>query len=211
MTVDNHPLILEGIRVRLSGVKELKIVAEAGNGKEALALLEKIHVDVILMDVDMPVMNGFDAARAILLQFQSIKIIALTMFDEKSIIQKMLESGASGYLLKNVKKEELIAAILTVMQGNSYYSSEIYTAMAQKTIDSMTTKITKQKLSVPLSPREIEILKLVADGLTTNEIAKKLFISAKTVETHRAHLLSKINVRNIAGLIKFAIQNGLVE
>lgn len=211
LIADDHQLIIDGIKMHLANVRQIKIVAEATNGKEALTLLKKIPVDLVLMDVDMPVMNGFDTTRAITLQFPAVKIIALTMFDEKSIILKMMQAGAKGYLLKSVKKEELLQAITTVMEGKEYFSSDVHTALAQKTIDVLASKVQQQQLTVPLSSREMEIIKLIAQGLTSKEISEKLFISVKTAETHRTHIMRKIDAHNVAGLIKFAIQNGLTD
>lgn len=208
--VDDHQLILEGIKSRLAETDHIKIVGEASNGKEAIEQLRKIHPDVILMDIAMPVMNGFDTARMIRAQYPQIKIIALTTYDEKGIIKKMLDAGALGYILKNVKREELLKAIETVMSGNNYFSSEISLALLKPAVEEILPALPKQP-TVALTRREIEILQQIAMGLTSNEIAQKLFISTNTVDTHRNNIMSKLGVNNIASLIRYAIQNKLIE
>ena len=206
---DDHQLIIDGIKSRLADIDHIKIIAEANNGKELLETLQKNVPDIILMDIQMPVMNGFDATLEILSLYPFIKIIALTTYDEKSIIRKMLDAGACGYILKNVKKDELIKAIETVMSGKQYYSSEITITMAKPSAEEV---IPSQPVAYGknlLSERETEILRLIAQGYTNHEIAQKLFISVKTVDTHRTNIMKKIEVHNIAGLIRYAIQNKL--
>lgn len=209
--VDDHQLIIDGIKSRLTDVSHLKIIGEANNGKEALEKLRKIQPDVILMDIGMPVMNGFEATRMIAALYPKVKIITLTTYDEKAIIKKMLDAGALGYILKNVKKEELVNAIETVMRGEQYISSEISLALAKSTAEEILPDTPLQQLPIALTRREKEVLRLIAMGLTNNEIASKLFISASTVDTHRTHIMNKCDVHNIASLIRYAIKNNLTE
>lgn len=210
MIVDDHQLIVDGLKSLLSGEKNIRIVAEASNGKEALRQLETEEVDVILMDIEMPVMNGCDATRAIISEYPYIKIIALTSFDERSIISKMLNAGASGYLLKNIKKEILLEAIETVVKGEPYYSSEISIIMEKPTAEEALAPKNPQALSV-LTDREIEVLKLIVLGISNKEAAEKLFVSPKTIDVHRTNIMRKLDIHNLAGLVKLALENHLLD
>lgn len=219
MLVDDQSLIIDGIYARLVNIPHIKIVSQAENGREALEKLneaksasrglKEIHPDIILMDVEMPVMNGFEATQKIRAQHPDIKIIALSTYDEKSIVLKMLSAGASGFILKNIKKEELINAIETVMTGQEYFSSEISLSLAKRSSEEIFQAPLKH-LANPLSDRETEVLRLVVQGLSNTQIAQKLFISAKTVNTHRTSVMKKLDVHNVAGLIRTAIQYKLV-
>ncbi|MBI4946032.1 MAG: response regulator transcription factor [Bacteroidetes bacterium] len=211
MLVDDHQLIIDGISARLADTPHLKIIAQADNGRDALEKLKKCKPDVILMDVEMPVMNGFETTQQIRLKYPDIKVIALSTYDEKSIILKMLNAGACGFLLKNIKKEELLQAIETVMSGKQYFSSEISLALAKPSMeDPPVPQSPYASGAAPLSDRELEVLRLVVQGLSNTQIAARLFISAKTVNTHRTHVMHKLEVHNVASLIRVAIQHKLV-
>lgn len=211
MLVDDHQIIVDGIRSLLSDVINIAIVAQANSGREALAILEKTSVDIVLMDIEMPLLNGADATLLITTRYPDIKVIALSSYDEKSIIKKMLNAGAKGYILKNINKEILMEAIDTVAKGKTYFSSEITITLATSSAADIITQ-EKQTSSINLlSSREIEILKHVVDGLSNTEIAGKLFISAKTVDTHRSNIMQKLHIHNVVGLVKYAIKSGLLE
>jgi len=212
MIVDDHQIIIDGIKSVLSDESTIFVIAEANNGRDAIALLENKAVDIILMDIEMPILNGCDATAIITAKYPYIKVIALTTYDEKSIVKKMLNSGASGYVLKNINKQILIKAIDTVARGEIYYSSEIPILLANNT--TIANDIIPQKQTTQntiLSTREIEIVQLIANGLSSNEIADKLFLSPKTIETHRTNIMRKLDIRNVVGLVKYAIKNGLIE
>ena len=212
MLVDDHQLIINGLKSLLVEEKIINIIAEASNGKEAIELLaQNPNIDVILMDIEMPVMNGWDATKIITSRYPSIKIIALSTFSEKAIIKKMLDSGASGYLLKNIRKENLIEAIVTVHQGNQYFCSEISLALFKQTAEEIILPSKQNDNTHLLSSREIEILKLIASGLSNPEIGKKLFISPKTVKAHRENMMKKLDIHNVVELVRYAIGNGLIE
>lgn len=207
MIVDDHQIIIDGIKALLKDEKNIFVAAEANNGKDAIAIMGKIPLDIILMDIEMPLLNGCDATAVITTRYPTAKIIALTTYDEKSIVTKMLNAGASGYILKNINKEILMEAINTVIKGKTYFSSEISITLAASSSD-----ITSQLPVSPdalLSPREIEILKHIANGFSNNEIADKLFISSKTIDTHRTNIMQKLNIHNVVGLVKYAIKMGL--
>jgi two-component system, NarL family, nitrate/nitrite response regulator NarL len=191
------------LRALLAGDARYEIKGEALNGKEALSILDLLKVDVVLLDIDMPVMNGIDTTRAIRQKFPDVRIIILSMHDEKSMISKMLDIGADGYVLKNSDKLSLAKAIEDVMAGRRYLSEEANAILLSPARNQFSGKLSE------LTDREIEILKLVAEGLSNKEIGDRLFISHRTVDTHRTNLMTKLNVHNVAGLVRFAIQNGL--
>lgn len=211
MIVDDHQIIIDGIKSVLGDVNNIFVIAEANNGRDAITILEKKTVDIILMDIAMPILNGCDATAIITARYPLIKVIALTTYDEKSIVKKMLDSGASGYVLKNINKEILIEAIDAVAKGKIYYSSEIPILLATPSSENPITEKKQATYTSLLSSREIEILQHIANGLSSNEIADKLFLSSKTIETHRTNIMRKLNIRNVVGLVKFAIKSGLVE
>jgi DNA-binding NarL/FixJ family response regulator len=212
MIVDDHQIMIDGIYSMLANEPDISIIQYANNGKQAIIMLEETTVDVVIMDIEMPIMNGIDATKHITANFPAIKIIALTTYDEKSIINAMLEAGATGYILKNINKEILVQAIKTVADGKNYYGTDITIAMAKNVLGKSTTNTLKEEQIISsLSPREIDILKNIVNGLSNKEIGEKLFISPKTVDTHRNNIMKKLDVHNTASLVKFAIKIGLVD
>lgn len=210
MLVDDHQIITDGISSLLEDIPGIKVVAAARDGMEAIGLLNEVDVDVILMDIQMPVMNGWETTGAVMKDCPHIKIIALTTFDERSIVQKMIQAGAKGYILKNINKDKLVEAIVAVHHGETYFSGEIQVALE--------TLNPRNEISKPpdailnsLSTKEIQILKLIANGYTNKEMGEMLHISAKTVDNHRTHIMQKLDMHNTSGLVRFAIQNGLVQ
>lgn len=203
LLVDDHAIVTDGLKSLISGVDGYDVVASCTNGKEALEMLSHVKVDIVLMDIDMPEMNGIEATKAIKKQFDNVKIIILTMHDEKAMIKALMEDGADGYLLKNSSKEGLLQALEAVAQGKKHLSEEANTILLKKDGEG------SKKLS-DLTEREVEILRLVAEGLSNKEIGDRLFISHRTVDTHRTNLMQKLDVHNVAGLVRVAIQEGLV-
>ncbi|MBL4655431.1 MAG: response regulator transcription factor [Bacteroidia bacterium] len=209
--VDDHQIIIDGLKSLLAGHENIQVIGTAGNGIEALKELEEKKCHVIIMDIKMPEMNGIEATSAIKKKYPDVNIVALTTYGEKKLIQEIIKAGALGYILKNTGKQELDAAIIAVANGQKYYSSEV----AMKLLDAdQGSKVTVYKGDFEeaevLTQREIDVLRLIANEHTTAEIGEKLFISVNTVETHRKHLIQKLNVKNVAGLVKYAIQNGYV-
>lgn len=207
---DDHKIIRVGLRGLLEREKDIEVAGEANNGMNLLALLKSTATDVILMDIDMGDTNGIETTRQVKELYPAAQVLGLTMHEEQHYIIPMLEAGASGYLLKDAGREELLGAIHTVYHGDSYFS--------QKVSATLLHAITKQteapsfkagKNQIPLSDRETEVLQLIARELSNGEIAEKLFISIRTVDTHRRNLLEKLNVKNTAGLVKYAIENGI--
>ena len=205
LIVDDHQVVLDGIQSMLEQEEDISIAGKLMNGPDALEFLKTSPVEVALIDINMPGMDGIELCKAIQKMCPEIKVLALTTFNEVSFITNMMKSGASGYLLKNTTKEELITAIKTIQQGEQYLAQEVQ----EKLISASFGK--KDSTFIPkLTRREKEVLKLIMEEFTTKEIAEKLFISVATVETHRLHLLNKLGVRNTAGLVKIAIQKGLI-
>jgi DNA-binding NarL/FixJ family response regulator len=205
--VDDHEIFRNGLKMILGRLKHIDIVGEAANGQEFLNLLKTTTCDVVLMDIEMPVMNGIDATAKAMTANPGLKIIALTMFQEDDYIQSMMDAGVRGFLIKNVGKETLDKAILTVYRGGTYYSEELFNFFTKKF--SEPPKIDEPEID--LTSREKEILQLLAQGMGNKEIADKLFISERTVVGHKSHLLAKTGTKSAISLLAFAIKNGLVE
>jgi DNA-binding NarL/FixJ family response regulator len=200
---DDHYMVIEGIRSLLQNDDEIELIGYASNAASCLAFLKQEQPDVILMDVSMPDKSGIDLCKEVKEKYPFIQILGLSTFDQKSFVMKMMESGATGYLLKNASKQELSKAIHLASEGKKYLSHSASDALKSAL---------KDKSSLPfITRREKEVLKLIADGLTNVEIAKKLFISTSTVDTHRKSLLAKFHMKNTASLVRFITQNGLIE
>ncbi len=205
LLVDDHPLVLDGISSRLQVEDGIEVVGQASNGKEALETADKVHPHVVLMDVTMPVMGGLEATRLFKQQMPGARVLILTMHDDQEYILKLMQSGASGYVLKNVSSEELIKAIETVHQGNTYFSAGASQSLFRG------NENRKRKIDGLLTKREETVLKLIAEGDSNKEIANSLNISVRTVETHRQNIKSKLDIHTAAGLTKYAIEIGLIE
>jgi DNA-binding NarL/FixJ family response regulator len=213
LVVDDHQMIRDGIRASLSDVTTIRIVAEAANGNEALEQLAR-HPKVQLVVMDINLGNGEDGiatTRHIVQQFPQVYVLALSMHDEEARITSMLQAGAAGYLLKDTGMDELVTAIHTVAQGESYFCQRVSATMMQRFMTHQATQH-KSKVTLPeqLTRREREVLQLIAEENTNPEIAEKLFISPRTVDTHRRNLILKLNVKNTAGLVRYAIKHELV-
>jgi DNA-binding NarL/FixJ family response regulator len=198
--VDDHYMVIEGIRSLLQNEVTVEWVGHASNAASCLAFLQQQLPDVILMDINLPDKNGIDLCKEVRQLYPSVFVIGLSTFNQQSFIQKMMENGASGYVIKNATQEELMEAIKMVANGKTYLSDEA--ALSLRKNNTGETPV--------LTRREKEVLELIADGMTNNEIAAKLFISVTTVDTHRKNLLAKFDARNIASLIKSAMQMQLL-
>jgi two-component system, NarL family, nitrate/nitrite response regulator NarL len=207
LITDDHKLVIDGLKAMIQGISELDFVGECRSGIETLKFLEYIKTDVALMDIDMPEMNGIEATKKIKQLYPGIKVLILTMHDEKSMIENLMEIGADGYILKNSDRKELIKAINSVHSGNKYFSDDVIQALNRK---EDTIGLNSNNLDM-LTEREIEIIKLVCEGLSNKEIGEQLDISHRTVDTHRNNILKKIEANNTAGLIRFAMKNGLIS
>ncbi len=201
---DDHHLVREGFKALLGNLDFVEIVGEASNGQQVLDLLRSgRHAQVVLMDIEMPVMDGLTATEHIMRDYLGVKVIALTMLNSRESIQSAVGKGVKGFLFKNTTQTELAEAIRRVANGESYFSSDVAMVLLHSTAE-MDNDVSQ------LSERELEILKLVAEGYSSNEIGDKLFISPRTVDTHRNNLIHKLHVNGIVGLVRFALQHKLV-
>lgn len=200
--VDDHPVVSEGLRSLLAGEKEIAWQGHALSAADCLAHLQQLPVDVLLLDINLPDKNGVDLCKEVKSKFPQVKVLALSTLNQPSFINKIMNNGGSGYMLKNAGKTELMEAIQAVAAGDTYLSDE-----AQALVNAAL----QQREGVPyLTRREKEILGLLAAGLTTPEIAEKLFVSHWTVDGHRKSIMTKLDVKNTASLIKYAYENGLL-
>ncbi len=203
---DDHQLFRNGLKLLLNSFSEFEVTGEASNGEEFLKLLQNTPVDIALMDINMPEMDGIEATRKGLKMCPSLNIIALSMYGEDEYYYKMIDAGVKGFLLKDSDISEVREAIITVIKGGSYFSQELLYNVIQK------IKLREQETKTAvLSKREKEILLKICEGMSNQEIAETLFISKRTVDKHRANLLGKTNSKNTASLILYAIRNKLIE
>ena len=209
LIVDDHQVLIDGITSILSPVDSIEVVASATSGQEALAKVRMLQPDVVLMDINMPEMNGIEACKKILASHPNTRIIALTMHEEYVFIRQMLDAGAHGYLLKHSGKDEIVHAIEQVYRHSSYYSSEVTKTL----VEGMRRNVGRhqQKAKIHLTKREKEVLRLIVAGKTSPEIATDLYIGQSTAETHRTNLFRKLGVHNAAALVRVAIEKKLVD
>jgi DNA-binding NarL/FixJ family response regulator len=211
MLVEDHQIVREGLKELLDGHHDIEVAYEAHNGKHALEQLKSHLPDIILTDITMPILDGFELAAVIQNKYPHVKLLVLTMHMSDVYIKKAFAHGASGYLPKNISKTELISAIRTISEGKKYFNHEVSAILMNNMVDNLQNEqksVARQ--STDLSERETEIVKLLAEGNNSQEIGEKLFISKKTVDNHRLNILQKLNVKNVAGLIKYAIINKLI-
>lgn len=213
LLVDDHKVLRDGIRYTLSLQEKIPVeIDEAENGREAVEMARQFNYDIIIMDIKMPDVGGIAATKEIIKYDKRAKILALSMHDEEYQIVKMIQAGARGYILKNIGSEELLKAIIKVSKGEKYYSSEVAIKLMGSYHDDIVERKPRQKKSYIgiLSKRELEILKLIANEYTNEQIAKKLFISKRTVDSHRQNMLNKTQSKNTAGLLRYAVKNNLI-
>ncbi|SNT19421.1 two component transcriptional regulator, LuxR family [Ekhidna lutea] len=196
---DDHQIVLDGLKLVLSSRDDFEVVAQAGNGVEVLNLLEKNIVDIVVLDINMPEMDGIKCAKKIKSLYPQVKVIILTMYAQKSFVEEIVKIGIDGCLLKNNTGKELSDAIARVHSGKSYYDQ----------IQNFSKDDSEEK-EYPLSEREIEIIRKLGDGLTSSQIADTLFISEHTVKTHRKNILKKLDLHSSSELIQYALNNGII-
>ncbi len=202
MIADDHRVLLDGLVMMLDGIDHIEVVTTASNGEEVLLKMPSHMVDVLLMDIQMPILDGYETAKIVSAKYPSTKILILSMHSERVYIERMYSAGISGYLLKSAGKEEIIEAIEKVYSGEQYFSTEVTTAMLNKKSSQQTT-IT----SLELTRREREILGLISSGMTNPEVAEKLHLSIDTIKTHRKNMMRKLDVNNTAALVKYALEH----
>lgn len=205
LLVDDHHLVRKGFRALLEEIEGLKVVGEASNGKEAIMLMRnEVKPAIVLLDYEMPVMNGLEAAEVINREFFGVKVIMLTMLEQKSLIEAAVEVGVKGFLFKNTSLEDLGEAIMSVAKGGTWFVSDVALTLLRREYNPETEALAM------LSNREIQILKLVAQGYTSMEISRKLFISPRTVDTHRNNIIQKLDLHGIPALVQFAMRTKLI-
>ena len=207
---DDHEFFRDGFKLMLSRQKNIILAGEAENGRELVNLVHLHKPDVVVTDIKMPVLDGIEATRQIAAAYPGIGIISLSMFDEDDLIIDMLEAGATGYLIKNANKEQIIDAIHTVYKGDPFYCRSTGSKLV-KLISSSKFNPYKKKEVVVFTDREHEIIRLISEELTNKEIADRLFVSVRTVEGNRAAIMTKMNVTNTVGILIYAIKNRLLK
>jgi len=197
--VDDHPMVVAGLKALLGKLNNINIIGAAKSAIDAIAFLKKNDIDIMLLDINLPDINGIDLCKKVKKEFPSVKILGISTFSERSYISRMIENGASGYLIKSASAEEIAQAIQTVLNGKLYLSLSMEQMMKPPALcgNSILPAITK---------REREVLQLISEGFTNNQIAEQLFISPLTVDSHRKNLLTKLNVNNTASLIRLAVE-----
>jgi DNA-binding NarL/FixJ family response regulator len=207
---DDHEIFRDGFRLTISRAQNIKLVAEAADGMELVRMVKEHKPDVVITDIKMPRLDGIEATRKILSLFPRMPVIGLSMFDEDDLVLEMIEAGARGYLVKNADKHEVIEAINTVFKGESFYCKQTSTRLAI-VIAKRSQLHALRKDAVTFTDKEIEIIHLICQELTTKEIGEKLFMSTRTVDGYRTRLLEKMNVKNSVGIVIYAIQNGIYK
>jgi DNA-binding NarL/FixJ family response regulator len=207
LIADDHQMFIDGLKSLLEGCEDICVVGEASNGQQVVEVCDRQTVDIVLMDINMPVMDGIQAARLLLKKHRHLKILGLSMYNDREYIADILQAGALGYILKNTGKDTLLEAIRTLQAGGSYLGEDVSKTLLSGFIKNADATIMQEKVS----GREKEVLECIASGCTTNEIADQLFISKNTVETHRKNLLYKLKAKNTAELVNNAYKQRLIQ
>jgi len=208
MIADDHRILIEGLQLLIGQEDDLAIVTTAVNGKQVIDRLQEYDIDIVLLDINLPVINGIELCRTITRDFPEVRVLALTSYKKGVFIQQMLKAGALGYVLKHSAAEEIVRAVRAVMAGETYLNASVTTTL----METLRSQPDNHDEFLPqLTRREKQVLSLIARELTTKEIAQELHLSEHTVESHRRNLLTKLNVRNVVGLIRKAMQRGLIE
>lgn len=207
LLADDHALVRAGIRALLDQTEDIEVVAEAGDGLETIELVKQHQPDLVLLDITMPGATGLEVLERLGKEFPSLKVIILTIHDNPAYAVGAIRAGAHGYLPKKAASDELVRAIRAVMQGETYLSPEI----SKDALADYKSTVSDEGRTEELTPRQIDVLRMIAEGYSTKEIARGLNISAKTVETHRALLMQRLNIHDVAGLVRYAIKTGLVK
>jgi DNA-binding NarL/FixJ family response regulator len=208
LLADDHVLVRTGIRLLLQKTEGVEVVGEADDGRRAVALALQLRPQIVLMDISMPNLNGLEAAAQIRRECPDVRVIILSMSADETHVLQALRAGASGYLLKDASPEELTLALQSVMRGDTWLTPRV----SRQVVEGYVGRLSEGETTLDvLTPRQREILQLIAEGQGTKEIAFKLGLSVKTVETHRAQIMDRLNIRDVPGLVRFAVRSGLVS
>ncbi len=210
LIADDHAIVREGVRMILAKERDLEVVGEAGDGRQALDLVDRLHPDVVIMDLSMPGMGGIEATKHVKERHPAVNVLALTMHEDESYVFQLLRAGASGYVLKRAAAQDLVQAVRAAARGEAF----LYPSIARKVVEDYLKRVEQgeeRERYDGLTEREREVLTLIAQGLTNQQIAQKLYISIKTVQTHRAHILEKLGLHDRTELVRYAIRKGLIE
>ena len=207
LLADDHEIILDGLKSLLEEEDDIEVVGTAKDGEEAIQLMENNTIDVAVLDINMPGMNGIETTK-IVRSTTDTKVLILSMYNTYEFIDELIEAGCQGYILKNKGQEELVRAIRRVYNGKSYFGENVLEKIVEQRLNPQKEK---EEVAVTLTKREVEVLKLIAQEFTSPEIAEKLFIAEATVNTHRRNLISKLKVRSSLGLVRYAYKHGFIE
>ncbi len=211
LLVDDHHIVRQGLRALLISEGDFNIVGEAQTGREAVQLAARLYPEVVIMDLAMPRLNGWEATRQILKAVPTAKVIVLSSYGDDEHVQMAIASGAAAYLLKQTAATDLVKAIREVKKGNAFFSPAIATQLREQTCRSLDPGETAKSPDIQLTSRELEVLQLIAEGFANKQIAGELGLSVKTVEKHRQQVMNKLNIHDVAGLTRYAISKGMVE
>lgn len=210
LVVDDHAIVREGVRMILAREADIDVVGEAGDGAEALQHVERLRPHVVVMDISMPGMGGIEATQVVRTKYPGVQVLALTMHEDESYVFQLLRAGAAGYVLKRAAAQDLVQAVRAAARGEAF----LYPSVARKVVEDYLKRVEsgeERERYDGLTTREKEILTLIAQGLSNQQIAEKLFISIKTVQTHRAHILEKLGLHDRTELVRYAIRKGLIQ
>jgi two-component system response regulator NreC len=209
LIADDHSIVREGVRMILDGQEDFEVIGEASTGRQALEEARRLKPDVVVMDISMPDMNGIEATTKVRAELPQTQVMGLTMHEDESYVFELLKAGAAGYVLKRAAAEDLVTAVRAAHQGEAF----LYPTVAKLVVQDYLQRATAQDQAAldGLTGREREVLTLIAEGLTNQEIAGRLYISIKTVQTHRAHIMEKLNLHDRTELVRYAIRKGLIE
>ena len=211
LLAEDHTVVREGFRKMLELEDDLEVVGEAQDGRQAVALVKKLRPAVVLMDIAMPLLNGLEATRQIRKDFPDTKVLILSAHSDDAYVEQVTELGAAGFLLKQTSAHVLATAIREVQKGNTFYSPSIFKRVHDRCQKSLDRGGNFKKKENRLSSREVEVLQLIAEGMPNKQVAAELGVSFKTVDKHRQHLMSKLNIHDVAGLTRYALAEGIIE
>lgn len=211
LLVDDHNIVRQGLKALLNAEGDISVLAEAQTGREAVNLTEKLHPDVVIMDLAMPLLNGWEATRQILKAMPTAKVVVLSTYDDDEHVQQAIGAGAAAYLIKQTAAAELAKAIREVKKGNAYFSPAIAQRLREKTCQPLEASNAPKSPNVELTLREAEVLQLIAEGFANKQIAAELGLSVKTVEKHRQQVMNKLDIHDTAGLVRHAAAKGIIE